>query len=138
MAEVRPVSATSAREWIETGEQCMERRLFDQVRTHATRYCFVSKLTGWTQALKCFKNANDTRRILWAEGSVAELKGRECRATGDTSGFKSYFGEASRLFYGIGMKERAAGCMEAVGDFAGAGSKAPGLFAFSGIYLTRT
>lgn len=33
MPEVRSASATSAREWIETGEQCMERRIFDQVNT---------------------------------------------------------------------------------------------------------
>lgn len=34
------------------------------------------------------------------------------------------------------MKERAAGCMEAMGEFGGAASKAPGLFGFSDSYLT--
>lgn len=47
MAEVRPVSATSAREWIETGEQCMESRLFDQVRTrHSLLLCIVVNRMG--------------------------------------------------------------------------------------------
>lgn len=76
---------------------------------------------GWgAKALKCFKNANNTRRILWAEGSIAELKGR---VSEDPAESKFYISEASRFFYEIGMKERAAGCMETIGDFGGAAGK---------------
>lgn len=130
MSEVRSASATSAREWIETGEQCMERRIFDQVNTMPTPEIAAVNMKECIKALRCFKNANDARRILWAEGSLSELHGRECRASGKDAEFKSHFKEASKSFLAIGMKERAAGCLEALKDFVGAASKrtSPQLF----------
>lgn len=88
---------TTVQQWIETGDQCMERGIFDQ-------------------ALRCFKNARDPAKIKLASASLSEQMGRECSARRDLSGAQVHFKQASDDFIELGMKERAAACLEARGD----------------------
>lgn len=90
------------------------------------------------KALRCFKNAEHIQRILWAEGSLAESRGKESRAKGQIADFRSHFKEASGYFLLIGMKKRAAGCLEALGEFVAAAGKTKALFFIVGYSLFLT
>ncbi|KAI5844072.1 hypothetical protein DFP73DRAFT_76530 [Morchella snyderi] len=100
MNEVSPTNITTEREWIETGDQCMDRGLFEQ-------------------ALRCYNNAYDRQKITLATACIAEQKGKKCQARGDVT-LHRYFKDASVGFLELNMKERAATCLEALGDWAAA------------------
>lgn len=102
----------------------MERGLFDQVSglLIRPRGIKVASLNPF-QALRCFRNAQNTQKGLWAQACIAEQNGRESRAKGDRVELRSHFKSAGDLFLSIGMKDRAAHCLENSGHFADAAGK---------------
>ncbi|KAF8459690.1 P-loop containing nucleoside triphosphate hydrolase protein [Kalaharituber pfeilii] len=98
---LRPTAETTTEDWIQTGHQCMENKLYDR-------------------AIHCFEKAGDSGIKLknWANACYYEQSGREQRANGDMHSFRKSFKEAANLFRDAGMLENASGCLEALGDYA--------------------
>ncbi|KAF8463424.1 hypothetical protein BDZ91DRAFT_305427 [Kalaharituber pfeilii] len=120
---LRPITCTTTEDWNRTGRQCMDNELFDR-------------------ALQCFENAGDERNIKWANACIFEQTGRELRANWELHSFRRSFKEAAKLFRELEMLEKAAGCLEALGEYVEAANlwstkkhheRAAGLFEKAGV-----
>lgn len=70
-----------------------------------------------TQALFCYKRANDPRGITHSQACLYEQEGRSHRAAGDTEEFAACYEKAIALFLEIGLINEAANCYEGLGQF---------------------
>ncbi|KAF8469778.1 hypothetical protein BDZ91DRAFT_721031 [Kalaharituber pfeilii] len=99
--ELCPLTPTARLDWVREGDHCMENSLYEQ-------------------AIRCFKNAEDTEKANLARAFRARKVGRELQARGNLSSAHSHYQEAMELFQLLGMAEEVAYCCEALGDFVGA------------------
>ncbi|KAF8464839.1 hypothetical protein BDZ91DRAFT_728927 [Kalaharituber pfeilii] len=96
--ELCPLTPTARLDWVRDGDHCMENGLYEQ-------------------AIRCFKNAEDTDKANLARAFCARKVGRELQARGNLSDAHSHYQEAMELFQLLGMVEEVAYCCESLGDF---------------------